>query len=221
MIPDRQRGSGPLETQVAVSRNGVDWKRYPRPVYVGIGEHGGIDFKTSYIAHGMIKRGDEIWQYNFGEPHYHSPWINCPEKRAVYRLVQRLDGFVSLDSPYDKEIEVVTRPIIFKGSKLVLNVDTDATGYAQVGFLDENGKAIPGYALDDCIYINGDFVDTEVEWMKNRSEIDRISSFNEEDPETLAQKVIAEGDVSELQGKTVKMVFRLRGSKLYSMQFVK
>jgi len=220
MNPKRQRGSGPLETQVAVSRNGVDWKRYPRPAYVGIGEHGGIDFKTSYIAHGMIKRGDEIWQYNFGEPHYHSPWVKYPEKRAVYRLIQRLDGFVSLDSPYEREIEIVTKPLIFKGEKLVLNIDTDATGYAQVGFLDEDGKPIDGYAVDDCIYINGDFISTEVEWMKNRSEIKRISSFDEEDPETLAEKVITGNDISELQGKTVRLVFRMRGSKLYSMQFI-
>jgi len=75
--------------------------------------------------------------------------------------------------------------------------------------------------VDDCIYINGDFVDTPVEWMKNRSEIVRISSFNEEDPETLAQKVITDSDVTELEGKTVRLVFRLRGSKLYSMQFQK
>ncbi len=28
-IPDRGRGSGPLETQLATSRDGIDWKRYP------------------------------------------------------------------------------------------------------------------------------------------------------------------------------------------------
>ncbi len=219
MNPKRQRGSGPLETQVAVSRNGVDWKRYPRPTYVGIGEHGGIDFKTSYIAHGMIKRGNEIWQYNFGEPHYHSPWIKFPEKRAVYRLVQRLDGFVSLDSPYDREIMVTTKPLIFSGNTLSLNVDTDAAGYVQVGFVDEKNQPVPGFSVDDCIYINGDFINTKVEWMQNRSEIDRISNDNEEDPETLAQLVRTTTDVSSIAGKTVKLVFRMRGAKLYAMQF--
>jgi hypothetical protein len=219
--PKRERGSGPIETQIAVSRNGLDWKRMYRPAYVGIGEHGGLDMKTAYIGQGMVKRGNEIWQYYFGEPHYHSAHKKQDDKRAVFRLVQRVDGFISIDSPYDKEAYITTKSFVFKGSKLILNIDTDATGYAQVGFLDENGNAIPGYSLDDCIYINGDFVDTQVEWMKNRAEITRISSFNEEDPETLAQKVITESDVSALQGKTVRLVFRLRGSKLYSMQFVK
>ncbi|OGU54677.1 MAG: hypothetical protein A2V66_17610, partial [Ignavibacteria bacterium RBG_13_36_8] len=195
MDPKRERGSGPLETQVSVSRNGTDWKRYPRPAYVGIGEHEGIDFKTAYTAQGMIKRGNEIWQYVFCEPHYHSPWKKYEDKRSVIRLVQRLDGFISLDSPYDKEVYVVTKPIKFKGNRLSLNIDTDAAGYAQVGFLDENGNDIDGFSVDECIYINGDFVDTEVEWLNKGK------------------------DVNELEGRVVKLIFRMRGSKLYAMQF--
>lgn len=193
---ERQLGSGPLETQFSASRNGVDWERFPRPAYVGIGEHEGIDFKTAYLAYGMVKRGNQIWQYVFCEPHYHSPWIKFPEKRAVIRLVQRLDGFVSLDSPYEKEIEVKTKSVKFEGDKLVLNIDTDATGYAQVGLLDENGQPIEGFEIENCVYINGDFINKEVEWTGNGT------------------------DVSELQGKTVQVIFKMRGSKLYAMQFV-
>lgn len=193
--PERKLGSGPLETQLAVSRDGIHWRRYPRPAYVGIGEHLGIDFKTAYIAYGMIKRGNEIWQYCFCEPHYHSPWIKYDNKRAIIRLVQRIDGFVSLDSPYDKTAVAITKPIIFKGKKLILNVDTDATGYVQVGFLNINNTPINGFSVDNCIYINGDFIEKEVEW------IDK--GF----------------DLSELEGKPVKLVFKMRGAKLYSFQF--
>ena len=176
--------------------------------------------KTAYIGQGMIKRGNEIWQYYFGEPHYHSAHVKYDDKRAIFRLVQRVDGFISIDSPYEKEAYMTTKPFVFKGNRLALNIDTDAAGYAQVGFLDENNKPIEGFTLDDCIYINGDFVDTKVEWMKNRSEISRISSLDEEDPMTLSEKVITSSDVSKLQGKTVKLVFRMRGSKLYAMQFM-
>lgn len=219
MDPKRKRGSGPLETQLAISRNGVDWQRHPRPAYVGIGEHDGIDFKTSYIAYGMIKRDNEIWQYCFSEPHYHSPWEVFPNKRAVYRLVQRLDGFISIDSPYEKEIYITTKPLIFEGKRLLLNVDTDAAGYLQVGFLDENGNDIEGFSVDDCIYINGDFIETEVEWMKNKDDIERISNNNEEIGVTLSEKVVTSKDVSKLAGKTVRIIFRMRGSKLYSLKF--
>jgi len=190
------RGSGPLETQISVSRDGLHWKRHPRPAYVGIGMHEGRDVVTAYLAHGMVRRGSEIWQYYFGETQYHSAYKKENEGRGVYRVVQRLDGFVSIDSPYDREAVVKTKPIVFKGNLLTLNVDTDATGYVQVGILDEYGKPIEGYSLDDCIYINGDFIDTQVEWLNKRN------------------------DLSQLAGKTVQLVFRMRGSKLYAMQFV-
>lgn len=193
--PERGRGSGPLESQLSVSRNGLDWQRYPRPAYVGIGRHEGRDVKTAYIAHGMVRRGEEIWQYYFGETQYHSAHTRDPDGRGVYRLVQRLDGFVSLDSPYGREVTAVTKPLVFDGNRLQLNIDTDAVGYAQVGFLNESGEPVEGFGVEDCVYINGDFVAGDVEWLSGK-------------------------DVSALAGRTVQIVFRMRGSKLYAMQFV-
>ncbi len=219
MDPVRERGSGPIETQIAVSRNGLDWKRYYQPAYVEPGMHEGIDIKTAYIAHGMVRRGDEIWQYYFGEPHYHSAWIKYDNKRAVFRLVQRLDGFISIDSPYDKETYITTKPFVFEGNKLVLNIKTGAVGYTQVGFVDEQGDPIEGYSVDDCVYINGDFIRTEVEWMQNREEFNDLSIGEGEAPKILKQ-IRTTKDVSPLEGKVVKLVFRMRASKLYSMQFV-
>jgi len=191
--PSRMRGSGPIESQVSVSRNGEDWKRYPRPAYIGIGSHGQDTIHQVYTAQGMVKRGNEIWQYYFGEERYHSSYQKDNYKRAVYRTIQRIDGFVSADSPYGHEGYLITKPLIFKGSKLYLNIDTDAAGYAQVGFLDKNGDPIPEFSVDDCIYINGDFFNTEVEWLKKGK------------------------DISELSGKEVQIVFRMRGTKLYAM----
>ena len=195
-LEERGLGSGPLESQVAVSRNGLDWKRHPEPAYVGIGRHQGRDVVTAYIGHGMIRRGEELWQYYFGETHYHSPHTEDPDGRGVYRLVQRLDGFISLDSPYGHETTAVSKPLVFTGNRLQLNVDTDAVGYMQVGFLDEQGRPIEGYTVDDCVYINGDFIAKEVDWLESGA------------------------DLSPLVGRTVQLVLRMRGAKLYAMQFV-
>jgi len=214
------RGSGPLETQLSVSRDAVHWQRYPRPAYIGIGKHENRKVMTAYIAQGLVRRADEIWQYYFGETQYHSAIRTDPQGRAVYRLVQRLDGFVSVDSPYDREVEVVTKPFTFIGNRLVLNIDTDAAGYVQVGFLDENHKPIEGFHVDDCIYINGDFMRTPVEWLKNRAALNQVSDLKEAEPEQLSKKLITVSNVSALAGKTVRLVFRMRGSKLYAMQFV-
>jgi hypothetical protein len=167
----------------------------------------------------MVRRGDEIWQYYFGEPHYHSAWVKYDDKRAVFRLVQRLDGFISIDSPYEKETYIKTKPFVLEGDKLLLNINTGAVGYTQVGFVDEQGNPIEGYSVDDCVYINGDFVSTEVEWMQNRKQFQNLSIGEGEAPEILKQ-IKTTKDVSPLEGKVVKLVFRMRGSKLYSMQFV-
>lgn len=191
---ERQRGSGPLETQLAVSRDGISWQRYPRPTYVGIGRHAGVDLKKNYIAHGMVRRGDEIWQYYVGSELYHSTWQK-KGRDVLLRVVQRLDGFVSADFAYTGGL-LQTRPITFEGNRLVLNVDTDATGFLQVGLLDENGKAYEGFSLDDCIYVSCDETAAEVEWLNKGT------------------------DVSDLAGKPVQVVLQGRGTKLYSLQFI-
>jgi len=214
------RGSGPLETQLSVSRDAINWNRYPRPVYVGIGEHAGRDVHTAYLAQGMIKRENEIWQYYFGETQYHSSHYRDNAGRGVYRLIQRLDGFVSIDSPYDREGTVITKPFVFIGNRLQINIDTDAAGYAQIGFLDENENPIDGFEVDNCIYVNGDFTNYEVEWIKNKNDLPTSESSEEIEWDKLAEGVEISADVSKLEGKAVRLIFRMRGSKLYAFQFV-
>ena len=161
----RGLGSGLVDTQVAVSRNGVNWTRYPSPAYLPIGKYEGRDLRQIYIAEGMVRRGDEIWQYFFGNEEYHSPAKRLKDGTAVYRAVQRLDGFVSADAPYDQLATIVTRPFTFTGRQLVLNIDTSAMGYAQVGIEDEHGNPIPGFDVENCVFINGNFVAHPVEWL--------------------------------------------------------
>jgi hypothetical protein len=222
MHPERRKGSGPIETQLAVSRDAIIWKRYPRPAYVGIGRFGDHDIHQSYFAHGMVLRGEEIWQYCFSEKRYHSSWADDDENvRAVYRFVQRLDGFVSADTPYDRTGTLVTKPFRFEGSSLILNIDTDAAGYAQVGFLDEAGNPVDGFSVDQCVYINGDLLSMPVEWIQNPEDVNIPYGGSIDDDLEKAAKLKYTMDVSSLAGKTVSLVFRMRGARLYAMQFLK
>jgi hypothetical protein len=61
-----------------------------------------------------------------------------------------------------------------------LNIDTGAAGYAQIGILDENGRLIKGFGVDDCVYINGDFMSAEVEWLGHGADVSRspVSLFS-------------------------------------------
>ena len=76
-----------------------------------------------------------------------------------------------------------------------MNLAGGAFGRFKVGFLDENGKPIPGYSLDDALPSTGDALDLTAFWKHG-------------------------SDVSALAGKPVSMVIEARDCDLYSMQFV-
>lgn len=198
-LPDEKRGSGIVETQLAVSRDGLKWTRYPRPAYIGIGEVDGYPIRRSYAGYGMVRRGRELWQYTYSRATYHDPYSKAAAPDVIHRLIQRVDGFVSADAPYTGG-EFTTKPFRFTGNRLVVNIDTDAAGYAQVGLIDEAGQPIPGCSLDECVYINGDEIDYPVEWLsKDRKRVSDVSAF---------------------AGKTVRLVVRMRGTSLYALQFL-
>ncbi|HRE06831.1 MAG TPA: hypothetical protein PKX00_14560, partial [Opitutaceae bacterium] len=202
--PDLLLGTGLVETQLAVSRDGLTWKRYPRPAYVPVGNFKGYPMLRPYIAFGLVRRGEELWQYVYTRSSYHDGFREgrtpgVPPS-VVQRLSQRLDGFVSIDAPYEKEGGFTTHPLRFTGSRLVLNVDAGATGYLQIGFEDEHGRPVPGLGVDDCVYTNGNWVEQEVRWL------------------TSDKKVTT--DVSSLAGRVVRLVVRMRGASLYALQFI-
>jgi len=191
--PDRELGSGLVEVQLATSRNGREWTRYPRPTYIGVGPHKGYPANRPYIAYGFVKRGREFYHYTYTRSSYHDGFTE-PEPPVIHRATQRIDGFVSIDTPYTGG-GFTTKPLVFEGDRLVLNIDTDATGYAQVEIQDEDGHPIPGYSLKDAVYINGDFINKEVEWLDKGT------------------------DLSALEGRTIRLRFVMRGSRLYAMEF--
>ncbi|MBN1316113.1 MAG: hypothetical protein JXA42_11610, partial [Anaerolineales bacterium] len=60
--------------------------------------------------------------------------------------------------------ECITRPLVFSGSRLALNVSTSAAGSVQVELQESDGAPIPGYGLADCREIYGDEIERIVEW---------------------------------------------------------
>lgn len=193
--PERNRGSGIVETQLAVSRDGLNWTRHPRPVYAAPATIDGYKIIRPYVGHGMVRRGNELWQYSYTMGTYHDAWATVKPPPRINRLVIRVDGFVSLDAPYAGG-RFTTKPLRFEGNRLVVNIDTGATGHAQIGFIDAaTGAPIPGYGVDDCVYINGNEIDYPVEWL-------------------------AKGhDVGPLAGRDIRLVVRMRGASLYAFQF--
>ena len=143
---------------------------------------------------GLLQHGSEIWMYYTGYDFTHGGYDKGTRyKGVVSRLVQRLDGFMSLDSAYGGG-EFTTVPLVFKGERLKLNIDTSALGSARVEILDEGGRPVPGFGSSDCDVINGSYTNREVTW-KNK------------------------GDVRPLVGRTVRLRFVMRSTKLYAFEF--
>ncbi len=118
-----------------------------------------------------------------------------PAKLRRYSL--RMDGFVSINAPM-KGGKLISKPIRFSGSKLLLNFSSSARGGIRVGFTNSSGKALAGYSLNDCPWIYGDFLTRRVEWGKSDKIID---------------------DVGSIAGQPVKLIFELKDADLYSFKF--
>jgi hypothetical protein len=180
------------------SRDGVQWKVYESPYYFAAGfKLNGRTVLEALMEPGLVVRGDEVWQYGtvrftehggalYGGVEHEGGYFD-----SLLRLVQRLDGFVSLDAGARKGI-VTTRPLVFGGKSLTINAA--AKGSVRVSLLDDSGKPLPGHGLAECDPIRTDSVRHVVSWKGS-------------------------SDVAALARKTVRVQFELTNAKLYAMQF--
>ena len=59
------------DVQLAVSRDGINWSRPDRRPYVDLGPAGGLEGGVLWPTYGMIRRGDEIYEYYCGQARTH------------------------------------------------------------------------------------------------------------------------------------------------------
>jgi len=110
---------------------------------------------------------------------------------ARYSL--RLDGFGSVSAPY-AEGEMLTKPIVVTGKRLVLNNSTSANGSIYVELQTADGEPIPGYTLEECKLMVGDSLERLVEWQTTN-------------------------DLSVLTGQAVRIRFVMRDADIFTLQF--
>ena len=109
------------------------------------------------------------------------------------RHTLRLDGFASIHTPIAGG-ELVTLPLIFKGSRLSMNFASSAFGSVRVEIQDADGTPIPGFMLEDSIGLYGDTVARDALW--------------NDAP-----------DLAALAGKPVRLRFVMKDADLYSIKF--
>jgi hypothetical protein len=182
-----------LWTVLVTSRDSVHLQRPSHAPFIPIGVPGSWDEGCVYQGLGMLRMGDELWLPYYGRVATHNSYEDKHNQGGYSYAVSRLDGFVSMDAG-QRLGELVTRPLIFKGARLLLNIHTLPGGVAKVELQDEAGKPLRGFAASDCDEIRCDDVAQEVTW-HGRS------------------------DVSGLAGKPVRLRFLLRRTKLFAFHF--
>jgi len=191
----KYRNDGLLDIQIATSRDGIHWNRLTRDSYIRLGKEGELDSKAIYMLVGMIRKGDEIWMYYGGFDYSHGAYsFDMKYKGTIFRVVQRLDGFTSVDADYSGG-EVITKPLKPKGNKLVVNADTSATGELRVEILDEDYNPIKNYSLDDSDRMHFNSCNFMVTWHKNPK-------------------------INGIEDKIIRLRFVFRNTKLYAFQFI-
>ena len=151
----------------------------------GIGHENWIS-RTNYPALNVVPTGkEEISIYvnqNYAQP-----------TAQVRRYTLRVDGFVSIQSPYGGGTWT-SKPLFYKGASLHLNFATSAAGHIRVEIRDQQGQPIPGFELDQCVTVIGNDTDRVVQWNEG-------------------------GSVEKLAGQIVQLHFEMADADLYSMQF--
>lgn len=191
-----RRNDGPMDIQLAVSRDGIHFSRPSRSPFVRRGMEGSYDGGHMYMGRGVLRKGDELWMYYVGFDYTHGDTeaLYRGGNGVISRLVSRLDGFVSADADY-RGGSITSRPIRFQGKRLELNLDAGAGGSVQVEILDAQGKPLPGHTLKEADTLTGNSVRRVVTW-KGAS------------------------NVSRLAGRPVLLRWKLRDVKLYAFQFL-
>ena len=142
--------------------------------------------RTNYPAMGVVPTGEAELSF-YVNSHYSQPSAH------IRRYTIRPDGFASVNAPYAGG-DLVTRPLRFEGSRLVLNYATSAAGSLLAAVEDPDGGAIPGFGLEDCEEILGNEIERVVRWR-------------------------AGADVSALAGRAVRLRFAMNDADLYSLRF--
>ena len=112
----------------------------------------------------IIHRGDELYIYYCGVHGAHTgpnvTEVVRKHRTAVGLLIQRRDGFVSLDAG-DEPGYVLTKAFPWPGGTLHLNADA-ADGAVRVALCADFGTAIPG--LESSLTVHGNQLDAVIGW---------------------------------------------------------
>ncbi len=187
-------GTALTEAVLISSRDGLLFERWPEAFLPpGIERPGTWNYGQQYIAWHVVETRSDLP----GAPNELSLYATesywTGKGSALRRYTLRIDGFVSVRGPLAGG-ELVTRPLVFRGDRLLLNFSTGAAGGIRVEIQSPEGLPVRGFRLEDCEVLFGDTLERQVVWK-------------------------TDGSLRMLNGRAVRLRFELRDADLYAFRF--
>lgn len=175
-----------VEPVFMTSRDGVLFRRWSEELIpiTAPKDRGGN--RSNYMAWGLLQLPGNDREVSV----YATEAYYTGAGSRVRRFTFRTDGFVSVRAA--GEGTLTTKPLKFSGSRLALNLASK--GPSRVEVQDASGRAMPGFALDDCAPMAVDAIEHQVAWKSG-------------------------ADLGRLAGQPVRLRFVLRDGDLYSLRF--
>ena len=168
------------------SRDGVRFRRWPDAIIPITAPKDRDGNRSNYMTRGLLQLPDNDRELSV----YATEAYYTGTGSRVRRFVYRMDGFVSARAGAEGG-SILTKPLTFTGGQLWLNITSK--GRTRVELQDGEGKPLPGFTLDDCTPITGDFIGQPVAW---------------------------KGGILPAPGaRPVRVHFALAGADLYAFQF--
>ena len=178
-----------VEPIFMASRDGVTFNRFDKPIIPRTAPKDRDGNRSNYMAHGLVSLpGNDRELAVYGTEAYYEG----PDSR-LRRFMYRVDGFVSIRAAGSGG-ELLSKPVVFSGNRLVINAATNPGGKLLVELQDADGKPLPGFTAKDCQPFNGDQIAHTVAWKGG-------------------------SDLAALAGKPIRVRFQINDGDLYSIQF--
>lgn len=189
-------GDGPIQVQIAASRDLRHWSRPVRDPILPLGKAGAWDDGTIYTASTWLVSSREVELYYGAMNMTHGADAAGRKQTAlIAKATWRRDGFVSLCNGGDDTGTVTTKPLtIGKVTQLMVNAELRQGGSLAVEVLDASGIAMPQFSRREAIPVTGDQLTATVGWTGG-------------------------GTLAALAGQTIRLRFHLTGGDIYSYWF--